>query len=243
METKSVNEANERVRSAIANSLLEFPVRITSTSHRPGAHFDPPYCPLHPGQQRPAPPSRGRRHHVRGRTRAGGQPTARSKPSGHSSSPLPAGITSCCPASCVVGRMLYPADFMLVATMNPCPCGHLGDPSKECTCSTVSTCLSMSRGCRMTSCSWQKKKQNAQHFSGVEQILRAQKAQAERYKSSTVHNSSLSSSPVHKLLSIKPDARQLLSTAGERLGLSARSYFKITKVHIADALQYRGQTS
>jgi len=55
------------------------------------------------------------------------------------------------------------------------------------------------------------------------------------------------------------DAKQLLTTAGERLGLSARSYFKVIKVaqtiadmvadpiikreHIAEALQYRGQTS
>lgn len=31
-------------------------------------------------------------------------------------------------------RITYPADFMLIATMNPCPCGHLNDPSHECTC-------------------------------------------------------------------------------------------------------------
>lgn len=31
-------------------------------------------------------------------------------------------------------RVTYPANFMLIATMNPCPCGHLGDPRKECTC-------------------------------------------------------------------------------------------------------------
>jgi magnesium chelatase family protein len=173
------------------------------------------------------------------------------------------------------GRMLYPADFMLVATMNPCPCGHLGDPTKECSCSTtqilayqkrlsgplldrIDLIVSVSRvpnDILLTHKSMKK----SQHLSVVDSIEKAKKAQALRYNSSTIYNGSLNSTQVHKFINLHPDARHLLTAAGERLGLSARSYFKVIKVaqtiadmaghstiereHIAEALQYRGQTS
>lgn len=173
------------------------------------------------------------------------------------------------------GRMLYPADFMLVATMNPCPCGHLGDPTKECSCSTtqilaykkrlsgplldrIDLIVSVSRVPNDVLL-MHKSMNNTQHLSVVEQIDNARKAQVLRYKSSVTYNGSLSSNQVHKYLVIKPEAKQLLTAAGERLGLSARSYFKVIKVaqtiadmaacptiereHIAEALQYRGQTT
>ena len=173
------------------------------------------------------------------------------------------------------GKVLYPADFMLVATMNPCPCGHLGDPTKECSCSTtqilsykkrlsgplldrIDLIVAVSRVPNDILLTHESMKNN-QHLSVVEQIKSAQKAQELRYKSSVIYNGSLSSNQVNKSLSISPDAKQLLTTAGERLGLSARSYFKVIKVaqtiadmaqmstiereHIAEALQYRGQTT
>lgn len=173
------------------------------------------------------------------------------------------------------GRVIYPADFMLVATMNPCPCGYYGDSTKECTCSNMQIMgyqkrLSgplLDRIDLMVSVSRvpndillnSRSKQDTQHLSGIDMINAAQKAQAKRYNSSTVYNGSLSSSQVHKLLIVSSQAKQLLNTAGERLGLSARSYFKVIKVaqtiadlesknqieahHIAEALQYRGKTS
>ena len=170
------------------------------------------------------------------------------------------------------GRVVYPADFMLVATMNPCPCGYLGDPTKECSCSTtqiigyqkrlsgplldrIDLIVGVSRVPNETLLE-QKAKQNEQHLTALEFIERARKAQELRYESSMIYNGSLTSSQVHKLFSLQEDAKQLLNAAGERLGLSARSYFKIIKVaqtiadmdgdatiqkmHIAEALQYRG---
>lgn len=173
------------------------------------------------------------------------------------------------------GKVTYPADFMLVATMNPCPCGHLGDPSKECRCSAtqilaynkrlsgplldrIDLVVAVSRVPNDALLNHGTMKKN-QHLSVVNQIMMAQNMQRKRYKSSTVYNGSLTSSQVQDLLSIEPAAKQLLTAAGERLGLSARSYFKVIKVaqtiadmnaeesvkkeHIAEALQYRGQTS
>lgn len=173
------------------------------------------------------------------------------------------------------GRVVYPADFMLVATMNPCPCGHLGDTAKECTCTTtqilsyqkklsgplldrIDLTVAVSRipnDVLLDS----KNEHKKQHNNAIQSINIARKAQINRYKSSIVYNSSLTSSEVHQRLILSPDAKSLLNTAGERLGLSARSYFKVIKVaqtiadiderktiekaHIAEALQYRQQTS
>lgn len=173
------------------------------------------------------------------------------------------------------GRVIYPADFMLIATMNPCPCGHLGDTAKECSCSATQILAYQKRlsGPLLDRIDLiigvsripndilleAKDKKNSQHLSALEQVESARKAQASRYGSSAIYNGSLNSSQVHRLLTIEKDAKELLNTAGERLGLSARSYFKIIKVaqtiadidskesieksHIAEALQYRGQTS
>lgn len=173
------------------------------------------------------------------------------------------------------GRMVYPADFMLVATMNPCPCGHLGDTAKECSCTATQILAYQKRlsgplldridlivhvskvpnDILLT----RSNRQNTQHLSASNMIKNARESQKNRYKSNVIYNGSLTSSQVHKLLTITDDAKQLLSAASERLGLSARSYFKIIKVaqtiadmegssiiakeYIAEALQYRGQTS
>ncbi len=173
------------------------------------------------------------------------------------------------------GRIAYPADFMLVATMNPCPCGHLGDPTKECSCTTtqilaykkrlsgplldrIDLIISVSRVANDVFFE-QKQSKNTQHLTAVKQINNARDIQKNRFHSSTKYNSSLTSSEVHKLLQLNDDAKKLLAAAGEKLGLSARSHFKVIKVaqtiadlegsptigqrHVSEALQYRGQVS
>jgi len=172
-------------------------------------------------------------------------------------------------------RTVYPADFMLVATMNPCPCGYLGDSTKECSCTMtqilsyqkrlsgplldrIDLIVTVSRVPNQTLLQ-QKSVNYSQHKTALELIQNASFLQNNRYKSSVKYNSSLSSSQVQRQIKLSAEARSLLSLASDKLGLSARSYFRVIKVartiadlesseavekqHVSEALQYRGQTS
>lgn len=146
----------------------------------------------------------------------------------------------------VNGRASYPADFMMVATMNPCPCGYLGDTTKECTCSSTQILAYQKRlsgpfldridmivkVSRVPSDAFLKHKnnQNIQHNEALRIINIAKTQQANRYKSSSRYNSGLLSSAIHREVSITAEAKEILKLATDRLNLSARSYFKIIKV-------------
>ncbi len=144
------------------------------------------------------------------------------------------------------GHVTYPADFMLVATMNPCPCGYFGDSAKECTCSSaqilayqqrlsgplldrIDLVVHVSRVPNDTLLSLQALNYE-QHNNAKKSINLATDIQVNRYKSSTKYNSSLSSKEVNKYAPLTPDAKKLLSQAADRLSLSARAYFKVIKV-------------
>lgn len=144
------------------------------------------------------------------------------------------------------GHVSYPADFMLVATMNPCPCGFYGDETRECSCSStqilayqkrlsgpmldrIDMVISVSRvpnSALLSQSSMTKK----QHLSAVSMINKATDCQLNRYNSSTKNNSHLTNPEIKKYLALSPAVRQLLETATDRLNLSARSYFKVIKV-------------
>lgn len=144
------------------------------------------------------------------------------------------------------GHTTYPADFMLVATMNPCPCGFYGDPSKECSCSStqilayqkrlsgpmldrIDMIISISRVPNDLLFE-QKLTTNTQHPAAKKLIENARAFQLNRYKSGNKNNSSISSNEIMKIANLTPSALTLLKTAANRLNLSARSYFKIIKV-------------
>jgi magnesium chelatase family protein len=135
---------------------------------------------------------------------------------------------------------------MLVATMNPCPCGFYGDSSKECTCTSnqilayqkrlsgplldrIDLVVHVSRVPNDTLLNTLSKN-NLQHIDAKNVINKAVSIQRNRYKSSYKYNASITSSRIIKHAPLTPDAKKLLSQAADRLALSARSYFKIIKV-------------
>jgi magnesium chelatase family protein len=145
------------------------------------------------------------------------------------------------------GQVTFPADFMLVATMNPCPCGFLGDPVKECTCSSsqilayqkrlsgplldrVDMNVTVSRVPNDQLVARDKTMNNKQHNTAQSLIESAYALQRNRYGSSSKYNSSLASSEIKKFITLSSNVQALLKTAMDRLDLSARSYFKILKV-------------
>lgn len=143
-------------------------------------------------------------------------------------------------------KTTYPADFMLVATMNPCPCGYLGDPMHECKCTEVQIQnyrkkLSGPLFDRIDMNINVEKVENTdllkplanksdEHNVVKNNITEAILRQQARYKQDGVYNSSLSSFEVSQRLKMEPAAEKLLASASERLNLSARSYFKTIKV-------------
>ena len=173
-------------------------------------------------------------------------------------------------------KATYPADFMLIATMNPCPCGYLGDPTHECKCTerqiqSYQKKLSGPLFDRIDMTMVVEKVENADLLGPKEQsnrpdfcsahtvvknnITGAISRQRARYGVDGIYNSSLSSFQVSHLIQMEPAAEKLLQNASDKLGLSARAYFKTIKVaqtiadlahageisatHIAEALTYR----
>ena len=146
-------------------------------------------------------------------------------------------------------KTTYPADFILIATMNPCPCGYLGDPTHECTCTEqqinnyqkklsgplldrIDMNITVSK---VDNSDLRRKtpaiiKEPTEHSVVKNKITDALARQRVRYGRDGVYNSSLSSHQVSTLLHLTPAAEKLLESASEKLNLSARSYFKIIKV-------------
>ena len=140
----------------------------------------------------------------------------------------------------------FPANFMLIASMNPCPCGYYNHPDKECVCGpgVVQKYLNKVSGplldridlhVEVTPVSFdQMAETRRSETSGSiqERVERARQVQAERFKEfPDIHsNAMMPSQMVKDVCQINPAGRTLLKTAMERLGLSARAYDRILKV-------------
>jgi magnesium chelatase family protein len=139
----------------------------------------------------------------------------------------------------------YPANFMLVAAMNPCPCGFFGDSTRECRCSPtqIQSYVSRISGPLLDRIDIQvevpavKYRDLASDPTGeLSQDIRArvQKArllQRERFADSHIFcNADMEPRQLREFCRIEEDAQELLRVAITQLGLSARAYDRILKV-------------
>jgi len=164
----------------------------------------------------------------------------------------------------------YPARFMLVAAMNPCPCGYSTDPKNECTCTPQMIQKYMSRisGPLMDRIDIQIEVPavpfaDLTETAGGERsgdikarVQAARKIQLKRFQGSDIFaNGQMETKALKKYCSLGKEAADLVKTAMEKLGLSARAYDRILKVsrtiadlecsdsilpqHVSEAIQYR----
>jgi len=139
----------------------------------------------------------------------------------------------------------YPARFMLVSAMNPCPCGYLGDPRHQCTCSVsqihryrkkVSGPLLDRIDIHIDVPAVLYKELSEERIgerseSIRQRVLRARQIQVERFKKEGIFsNGQMRTRHLKKYCQLGAEAKKLLETAIERLSLSARAYARILKV-------------
>ncbi len=140
----------------------------------------------------------------------------------------------------------YPANFMLIASMNPCPCGYYNHPEKECVCppGTVQRYLNKVSGplldridlhVEVTPVSFDEMTAQRKAESSIDirnRVIQAREIQKIRFKDQQqVHcNAMMGSSKVKEICKINEAGKVLLKTAMEKLGLSARAYDRILKV-------------
>jgi magnesium chelatase family protein len=140
----------------------------------------------------------------------------------------------------------FPADFMLIAAANPCPCGYRSDPRRSCNCTPPQIEKYMGKisgplldridlhievpavpfdelSARVTT--------TESSAMMRENVVRAREAQTERFKNSVVrYNAQMTSRQVREFCELEPSSKQLLRQGVESLGLSARAHDKILRV-------------
>ena len=165
----------------------------------------------------------------------------------------------------------YPASFMLVASMNPCPCGYYNHPEKTCVCSSMIRQKYMSRisgplldridihievvPVPFDKLSELKESESSETIRN--RVMKGRKVQDDRFKNQEAFhcNAQMSSKMIRKYCELDAPCQQLIKTAMEKLGLSARAYDRILKVartiadleeskniqahHLSEAIQYR----
>lgn len=165
----------------------------------------------------------------------------------------------------------YPANFILIATANPCPCGYYGT-TKTCQClphhimryqrkisGPIIDRIDLYVPVEEVDHDRLLKPSSApqQSESIINRVQRARQIQQKRYNSSQKLNADMTNKDIKKFANIKAEAQSILNQAAKQLDISARSYMKTVKLartiadleattdinsaHIAEALRYRNQ--
>lgn len=140
----------------------------------------------------------------------------------------------------------YPADFILLAAMNPCPCGYYGDKLKPCVCSEFQAKRYWARlsgpildridlqieVTRLSEDELLSKNSNAEDSKTIRaRVVKARKIQVERFKQEgIVSNSQMTPNLIKKYCHLDSDAESLLRTAISKFNLSGRAYDRILKL-------------
>lgn len=144
------------------------------------------------------------------------------------------------------GHMNFPANFILVAAMNPCPCGHLGSRTKECVCSMgqiqkyqrkISGPIvdRIDLWLEVPAVEYQKLSEHGQKGEESkkvrERVAKAREIQAERFADShKAKNGEMNTKDLEKFAPLSANCQKLLNDSAGRLGLSARAYHRVIKL-------------
>jgi magnesium chelatase family protein len=138
----------------------------------------------------------------------------------------------------------FPARFALIAAMNPCPCGHAGDPSKACVCAATEVVRYRSRlsgpladridmHVTVPAVALERlaAQEDAERSASIRsRVEKARAVQRVRYRDEHACNARAAGRWLESHGGIAPDARRMLAAAGERLHLSARAYHRVLRV-------------
>lgn len=139
----------------------------------------------------------------------------------------------------------YPSEFMLIASMNPCPCGYYGSQEKSCSCrpEQISRYISRVSGplldridihIEVNPIPYNQLKQKQKMETSQEirnRVNQARKIQLERYQEYHIFsNSELTPQLIEKFCELNDKGKQILEMAFNKLGLSARAYNRILRV-------------
>jgi magnesium chelatase family protein len=139
----------------------------------------------------------------------------------------------------------YPANFMLVAAMNPCPCGFLGDPKRECTCSFLQIQRYRAKisgplmdridiHLEVPSVAYKDLAAVDEDASSAEilaRVMATREIQNNRFHGTAIHaNAQMNSRQIKQFCKIDAESSALLEKAMDRFGLSARAHARILKI-------------